>query len=44
MQAKQNRNMDSLFQGTSSYLDATDPEWVNIVTAFSQKKFPQPAS
>ena len=40
MQAKQNRNMDSLFQGTSSYLDATDPEWVNIVTAFSQKEVP----
>ena len=40
MQAKQNRNMDSLFQGTSSYLDATDPEWVNIVTAFSQKEGP----
>lgn len=40
MQTNWSKNLKNLFQGASSRLDATDPEWVNIVAVFSQQEVP----
>lgn len=40
METKRSQRLEDVFQGTASRLAATDPEWVGIAAAFSQREVP----